>query len=86
MELEDVILNYIDVLNELSTIRSSSLDPSALSNTPSSSSSSSSISTLSNDFCFDMLMNYDTSSQSNLIPNPKHKVVKRGLSEEVSYY
>ena len=46
MELEDIILVFIAILEELSIIRSSSVDPSSL----------------SIDSCCDMLMNYDISS------------------------
>jgi hypothetical protein len=75
LEVEDIVLGFIDTLREITTLRSSSLTP-----TPPLSSSTSSASRYD-----DLLtLSVDSVNESSPSSPPKHRIVKRTSSDDVT--
>jgi hypothetical protein len=80
LEVEDIVLNFVDILREISSLRSSSL-PSPLSSSTTAPSASVSA---PRDEIFTFSINDSEEALPSLTSVPKHRVVKRAASEEVS--
>jgi hypothetical protein len=77
LEVEDIVLNFVDILHEISSLRSSSLPPSPLSSTAT---------TVAPSPHGEMLALTVGDADEEVAANsaPKHRVVKRASSEEVT--